>query len=335
MVTMIVPIYNMERYLSRCVDSLLRQSCRDFEIILVNDGSSDGTAQICDRYAAQYPDLVRVLHKPNGGPSAARNAGLDAVRGEFVIFPDPDDWVEPDYVESLLSHQRQYDADMVCVGHYIDTDEGCAVDRADQETCILTSEQAQRGLLLPPGLQGFSWSKLYRMDIIRAHELRFQEDLFITEDLYFAYCYLPHCRNICYAPSVRSYHYCQSDDSITADVFSRRKLGMLYVMERIIADCEDRDPELAQAARDVVCTSAVNLLWMLKKSDSKDPETIAYLRRCIRQTLPGYLRSGTYGNGRKIQAILAMVCPELFMQLKNMVRKAKGYPNRQKCENDD
>ena len=105
MLTLVVPIYNMEKYLARCMDSLLGQSCRDFEIILVDDGSTDSSGTLCDSYAARYPELVRVIHKPNGGPSSARNAGLDAARGEFVTFPDPDDWVEPDYVGSFLRLQ--------------------------------------------------------------------------------------------------------------------------------------------------------------------------------------------------------------------------------------
>ena len=91
MITLVVPIYNMAQYLPRCVDSLLRQTCRDFEIVLVDDGSTDASGAMCDRYAADHPGHIRVIHKENGGLSSARNAGIDAARGEFVIFPDPDD----------------------------------------------------------------------------------------------------------------------------------------------------------------------------------------------------------------------------------------------------
>jgi GT2 family glycosyltransferase len=323
MVTLIVPIYNKERELDRCLDSLLRQTCREFEIILVDDGSTDSSGAVCDSYAQRHPELVRVIHKPNEGPSSARNRGLDAARGEFVIFPDPDDWVEPDYVQTLLSLQREYQADMVCVGHYVDSDGISAPDRRDQPQAMMSGKDAQRGLLLPPRLQGFSWNKLYRMEIIREQNLRFQEELFITEDLWFAYCYLPHCRRVCYAPSKRIYHYCQSGESITANIFSPRKLGVIRVMEQIREDCAGRDPELAQIAEDEICTVAVNLLWMLVNSGEKDADTMAYLRKNILRTLPGYFRSGIYGGGRKVQALLALICPRLFTWIKNLVQRAK------------
>ena len=106
MLTFAIPVYNMESLLERCMDTMLSQTCRDFEIILVDDGSTDASPALCDAYAAAHPGLIRVVHKPNGGLSSARNAGIDAARGEFIVFPDPDDWVEPEYVRHLLQLQR-------------------------------------------------------------------------------------------------------------------------------------------------------------------------------------------------------------------------------------
>lgn len=322
-ISLIVPIYNMERYLSRCMDSLLGQTCREFEIILVDDGSTDSSGELCDGYAARYPGLVRVIHKPNGGPSSARNAGMDAARGEFVIFPDPDDWAEPDYVESLFSLQRQHDADMVCVGHYIDTGETSKPAGGNGMPILMEGTQAQRGLLLPPGLHGFSWGKLYRLDLIRKHSLRFREELFIAEDLWFAYCYLPHCRVVCHAPAKRVYHYCQSQDSITANVFSPHKLGAIEVLAWMASDTRERDPELCRAAEDAICIAAVNLVWMLENSGLHLPDTMKELRTQIRRTLPIHLRSAQYGAGRKLQAVLALFCPRGYAMLKNLVQRRK------------
>ena len=101
MISVIVPIYNVEPYLRRCVDSLLGQTYADFEVILVDDGSPDNCGAICDMYEAR-DDRVRVIHKPNGGLSDARNAGLEIARGEYIAFVDSDDWVTPDYLERML-----------------------------------------------------------------------------------------------------------------------------------------------------------------------------------------------------------------------------------------
>ena len=106
-ISIIIPVYNAENYLRRCIDSVLSQSFTDFELILVDDGSKDKSPQICDEYASQ-DTRVRVIHKANGGVSAARNDGLDIAKGEYITFIDSDDWVERDYL-STLSNYRDYD----------------------------------------------------------------------------------------------------------------------------------------------------------------------------------------------------------------------------------
>ena len=99
-ISIITPVYKVEAYLSRCVDSILNQSFQDFELILVDDGSPDQSGMICDQYAAK-DDRIRVIHQVNGGAAAARNTGLDAAAGEWVTFIDSDDWVHPKYLEAL------------------------------------------------------------------------------------------------------------------------------------------------------------------------------------------------------------------------------------------
>lgn len=320
MITLVVPIYNMEAYLPRCMDTLLRQTCRDYEILLIDDGSTDTSGSLCDRYAAVHPDLVRVVHKKNGGLSSARNAGIDNARGEFIVFPDPDDWAEPHYAAAFLEYQRRYQADLVCLGHYVDTDSDSVPGRADAEPRAMTGEEARRGLLLPPRIQGFSWNKLYRLDIIREHGLYFPDGMGTTEDLYFSFRYLGHCRSACYAPSCRVYHYYQRENSSTRSPFSRDKLGTIRTYEHMIAECGGRDPELAQQARTEICTVAVNLLWENESSPQPDPKIRKELLRRIRSLLPAYLRQSHYGPGRKFQALAAALSPRMYMHLKKAVR---------------
>ena len=320
MLTLAIPVYNMEQYLPRCMESMLAQTCREFELLLVDDGSTDGSGSMCDAYADGHPDLIRVVHKANGGLSSARNAGIDAVKGECIVFPDPDDWVEPDYVEKLLEYRRQYDADLVCTGHYIDTETGCTPAMQDHPLITLSGTEAQKALLLPPQMSGFAWNKLYRLDIIREHSLRFLDDVGITEDLDFAYRYLAFCWTVCFAPSARTYHYFQRDGAATRSGFSRRKLDSLHTYEKIINDCHQTMPELAQAAKDEICTTAVNLIWMYQNSEIKDTEAKKILLCRIRENLPAYLRGKRYGPGRKVQAVLAGFCPGLYAHLKNAVQ---------------
>ena len=99
--SIIIPVYRVEEYLEKCVDSILAQTCQDFELLLIDDGSPDGSGAICDRYAASHPNQVRALHQPNGGAGAARNRGIELAQGDYLLFVDGDDWLAPNLLEDL------------------------------------------------------------------------------------------------------------------------------------------------------------------------------------------------------------------------------------------
>lgn len=319
MLTFAIPVYNMESMLERCMDTMLSQTCRDFEIILVDDGSTDASPALCDAYAATHPGLIRVVHKPNGGLSSARNAGIDAARGEFIVFPDPDDWVEPEYVRHLLQLQREYDADLVCTGYYIATDEASVPGSPEDDVSVLCGEDARKALILPPHMNGFAWNKLYRLDIVREHGLRFLDDVGTTEDLDFAYRYLAYAKTVCHAPAYRTYHYYQRPGAATHSGYSPKKLGSIRTYEKIAADTAD--PGLKKAAQEEICVTAVNLLWVWEMGDQTDKDGRRVLLRLIRRYLPVHLKSNRYGLGRKLQALTAAVSPKLFTRLKNAAQK--------------
>lgn len=321
MLSLVIPVYNMESLLGRCMDTMLAQTCREFEIILVDDGSTDGSAALCDGYAAAHPGFIRVIHKPNGGLSSARNAGIDIAAGEYVIFPDPDDWVEPDYVWHLLELQREHNADLVCTGYYVAIDDNSIPGTEAQPAQVLTARKAREALLLPPRLNGFAWNKLYRLDLIREHELWFLDDVGTTEDLDFVYRYLAHAQTVCYAPALRTYHYYQRPGAATNSGFSAKKLGSIRTYEKIMADCAYLSPELEQAAAEEICVTAVNLMWAWEMGERTDRVAQKRLLGYIRQYLPVHLRSNRYGLGRKLQAMTAAISPKLFTWLKNAAQK--------------
>ena len=322
MLTLAVPVYNMEQYLIRCMDTLLDQTCQDYEILLIDDGSADGSAAMCETYAAQYPERIRIVHKKNGGLSSARNAGIDAAKGEYIIFPDPDDWVEPDYVEKLLAFQTQHQADLVCTGYYVDTEGSSIPGSQENPPVIMTGREAQNTLILPPKMNGFAWNKLYRLDLIRENGLRFLDDVGTTEDMDFAYWYLAHCQTVCHVPSERTYHYYQRPGAATHSGFSSRQMASIRTYEKIIADCQADRPELAAAAGEEICVTAVNLLWGYQNSENRDAAVRKQLLTYVRAYLKTHLTSHRYGMGRKLQAAAAAVSPKLFALLKNAAQKS-------------
>ena len=145
-ITFIVPIYNMERLLPRALRSLRAQTLTDFEAILINDGSKDGSAALCAQAAAEDARF-RFIDQPNGGVAAARNAGLDAARGEYIFFLDPDDWVEPDAAEVLYHTARDADADCVQFGMFYDTcDENGKLLHSETDHCTFSGVSPSRSI---------------------------------------------------------------------------------------------------------------------------------------------------------------------------------------------
>lgn len=319
MISLVVPVYNMENYLDRCMNTLLAQTVNQYEIILVDDGSTDKSSQMCDRYTEDNPNLVKTIHKKNGGLSSARNAGMEIATGEYVVFPDPDDWVESNYVEQFLTLQND-ETDLICVGHYINYDTNQISVNEGQCRRIMLKQEAQKALLISPCMNGFAWNKLYRLDIVRKQGLKFLEDVGTTEDLDFTFRYLQYCRKTCFVPEVRTYHYYQRRGAATHSGFSRHKVNSIRTYEKII-DASKDCPELLQAAKEEVANVAINLLWTFQNSFSNDIESKKLLKKKLKQMLPFYLKSKTYGLGRKVQALMAYVCLPVYSCIKNKVTK--------------
>ena len=189
MISIIVPIYNADQYLHRCIDSILAQSYTDFELLLIDDGSKDDSGTICDAYAAK-DSRVRVFHKENGGVSSARNLGLDHAQGEYVTFCDADDYVSKDWL-AAYSEAIANKVDLAVQGYYaIDGDN--TVEKQLQPHSGNTIE-AKRQLvadLFAQEVYYYLWVKLFRRDLLEAHHIRFDERSVLGEDTQFISKYL-------------------------------------------------------------------------------------------------------------------------------------------------
>lgn len=245
-VSAIIPIYNNEKYIERCLDSLVAQTLEDIQILMINDGSTDGTEEICLRYARKYPNF-EYRFKENGGSASARNVGLEYATGEYVGFVDSDDYVEPNMFEKMYSAAREnHDADMVfnamvrperkktysftlpMPGYY---------DRKGMEEYVFTN------LLPHPTETGTfrsfdwgNWSKLIRRSVIEENHIRFFSKSRRCEDLCFAFECTIHSNSYVIMPSEQLYHYCISENSKSRHYTKNmwRSIGTLmgYLVER-------------------------------------------------------------------------------------------------------
>ena len=187
--TFILPIYKVETYLPQCVDSILSQATQDCEIILVDDGSPDGCGAICDRYAENH-DIVSVIHKPNGGLSDARNAGMEKATGRYVLFVDSDDYLEPGSVEKLLSWIGSTDADIAFLHSRKVYPDGTSEDLGEnlirEEILGKSREAVLRFLVKCPKFPASAWGKIYRRAFLLEHDFHFPYDRRLSEDLQYS-----------------------------------------------------------------------------------------------------------------------------------------------------
>lgn len=215
-VSIIVPVYKVEKVLRRCVDSILDQTFSDFELILVDDGSPDDSGVICDEFAKKDSRVI-VLHQGNQGASAARNAGLDIAKGKYVAFVDSDDYVERDYLEQLVTAMESHQADLaMCDISFLDACIPVDIIKCKfPEGKNLISQDEILKNVVGSCANGYAplWNKLYKRDIIETHHLRIPEGISIGEDYLFNILYFIHCVAVVYVRRPL-YNYFKAPDGL-------------------------------------------------------------------------------------------------------------------------
>lgn len=247
LVSIIVPIYKVEKYLRECIDSILCQTFSDFELILVDDGSPDACGVICEEYAEQ-DSRICVIHKTNGGLSDARNAGLDIARGKYVYFVDSDDAVEPELLETLVPHMENgYGMATFTFRRFYDDGTKLEPLKREAEIFFLNSPEERKtflyGILFSTSIGWEAWSRMFVREIIEAHHIRFADNRKIfAEDMYFSLCYCAHISRVI-SLDVCLYNYRQRQDSIMGQQTGRnnipRILELTAEVKKHYAYCND------------------------------------------------------------------------------------------------
>lgn len=239
-VSVIVPIYRGEAYLRPCVESLLAQSHRNIEIILVDDGSPDACPEICDSYARR-DRRIKVIHKQNGGLVSARKAGLEASTGEYIGYVDGDDWVEPEMYEDMIDNAVRHGADVVASGHkeeleglvveVLQNTVACGLYSGARLVSDIYAKMLYSGKFSQFGIFSYVWNKLFRRTVLFDNQMRVDERIFIGEDAACVYPCLLASNVVCVTDSAH-YHYRQRvDSSIKTRGDSQeeiKKLGILH-----------------------------------------------------------------------------------------------------------
>ena len=274
LVSIIIPIYNVEKYLHECVESIKNQTHKDIEIILVDDGSPDNCPAMCDEYA-KNDKRIKVIHKENGGLSDARNAGLSAATGEYIAFIDSDDWVDEDYVEKLINGAISTGADIVVCNYrmiYEDRQEELPA-RHKSGSRVLTSERALEELVLGLGTYNvLAWNKLYSKKLFTETGIIFPKGK-INEDNYTTYKLYEASSSIAYIPDVL-YNYRQRPGSIMSSLD-----GAKYI-ENIIEYSAEQTDYLKNKVPDSLLRDMTTMrdYSIVRQIDLKEIKNVDYIR---------------------------------------------------------
>ena len=268
-ISVIVPVYNVQVYLKKCLTSIISNTYSCLEIILVDDGSTDQSGTICDQFA-NLDKRIKVIHKKNGGLSSARNAGLDIANGDYIFFVDSDDWLEKSIFEKMVKSVHLSKADIVQCGYVRETDSTNNYLFKPENKIFLGRYEISRELLLQNNIIVNAWNKLYRKDVIgdvRFFEGKNNEDNIFITDL------LPKIKSI----SVISdplYHYVIRSNSITQAKTSEKKVEDLYfAINYMRSNIVSYDSSLSSIASFFYCKGLFYILLLFK---NKEPNIDTY-----------------------------------------------------------
>lgn len=306
-ISVIVPVYNVERYIERCIESLLNQTYINLEIILVDDGSTDKSPEICDLYSKKFENL-KVIHKENGGQSSARNMGLTVSTGSYIGFVDSDDWVSPIMFEYLYKILIESDSDISDImGFY--AEKPVELEQPNEELKIYEGKNILLNYLYSGIAESVGqyavWRKLYRRELFES--IRFEEGR-INEDILINYQLLQKSKRL-----VRSnkllYYYFQNNESTTRNGLKRKDFDLLYICKKVVEMSSD-DDELRYYAEIKLSRSYFSLLakiayYGFKDEDIDKRRTIKELTLNLRNNFK-LLMSSPIPSSRKI--MIALFC---------------------------
>lgn len=267
MISVVVPIYKVEDYLNRCVNSLVNQSYQNIEIILVDDGSPDNCPAMCDAWANK-DSRIKVVHKPNGGLSDARNAGVVIASGELLVFIDSDDWVEPDAFKKMYDRMTADNSDVVSCGVRWVYDNGILLRNVTvEQDAILYTQDAMSEIISDGKLKQHVWNKLYKTELVK--DILFEKGKY-HEDVFWSYQVFGKAKKISIMQE-SFYNYVQRSDSIMGECYSVKRIDALDAMCQRCEYVKAEFPDLFNKALYTYAGSCMyHLQLAIKSNQSKD-----------------------------------------------------------------
>ena len=325
MISVIVPVYNVEKYLPRCIESILEQTHEGYELILVDDGSSDSSGKICDDYA-KTDSRIRVFHKQNGGVSDARNCGLDNSKGEYICFIDSDDVVGKDYLRIMHEMHKETSVDISMVSFDVRFGDDKYAGVFQDNRCVMRGEEAFHEMLLAEKFSWSPWGKLYKRKMFEGK--RFPKG-YVYDDFYTIPYIIGASRFCAYSDSIQ-YHYYQQHGSLTHTMSLERlrmwEMGVDKLLE-FIYSCFPKDKKvvekiLVNGIFDVCLDHLLNSIEYNIASEEIKNKYSEYLKAALKYQ--------DISIKRKMNIILFLVSHDRYKWIKRLWLRIKPDMNDQK-----
>jgi len=313
-ISIIVPVYNVEEYLKVCVESLLKQRLNIFEIILVDDGSTDGSGVICDKYA-ESDKRVKVIHKSNGGTSSARNMGLDVAKGDYIGFVDGDDYVSENMYELLIKSMKEYVCDIsVCNINLMsenNEDEPYHKNAKDEQ---FNRESAMKELLTNTILTFSVCNKLFKKSVFNG--LRFKEGI-IQEDMDIVYKLVHRAQKVSYL-STPLYNYRYNENSTLRKPFELKRLDEFHVRKEMYDFYEKHYPTIADLVYFRLCVTGSKLYNLVNMEFKEKSHEYTFLIKQEKSKLARLLWRKDVHPKVKLQVMALIISPKKYHYFMNL-----------------
>lgn len=310
LISIIIPVYKVEKYLDRCVSSVVNQTYKNLEIILVDDGSPDNCPQMCDEWSKK-DCRIKVIHKENGGLANARNSGIEKFTGDYVMFADSDDYLEPDMVEFLLDLSVKYDADVSRCGFFFNYENDGSESVSENDTEILKLDRDDRIIdLATSGFGGTAWNKLYKASIIKNNHYDKKDGC--SEDIMHNYrVYKQAEKTVFY--DVPKYHYVIRNDSITNNEFSYGAFDIIRAKRIILDEQKGNEKTLPYAVRGYIMSAFIVLSGCIQ--NNKFQKEKQELINDILSYKKEIFKSNLYSKNDKIKVLILSISPKLYEKI--------------------
>ena len=280
-ISIIIPIFNVQDYLERCLDSILNQIFQDFEVILINDGSTDKSGEICDRYA-DLDQRIKVIHKKNEGVSAARNEGLNIACGRYIGFVDPDDYLDEKMYQTLTYLLESECADLAICSFLFVRDGKITPHDQGEEIAVFSRDQAIQNYFIEklPFDYSFLWNKLFAREIIE--DIRLNSSLHVQEDSEFFLRLLDRCSKIVYQ-STPFYYYDIRSDSASCSTLNLKRVSVVDALYEIYKFTSSKFPKYRNIAFSKYLLYSFNIKREIIEEEAKFREQYFLLRKQLRK----------------------------------------------------